>query len=349
MKEMILSDHIGDMLRREKSDREDAYKKQKEDYDARLSAANERERRNHEIALDGYETAMVAHEARATFRRNAKLVSLLIALALGAAVAFLVSMAVGVLLGLGVALVALVFFSRRPSKPKLKLTTSLPGKPQKVLSSNDARVWSAGEQGENNVADALKSRLDDGWTLMRGYRNGGGEIDQLVVGPMGVCAIEVKYINGSVYAGKEHWTLDKYDNYGNLVETEVPIKDRGGRSPSAQLNGAASRLERFLSDRAGLPRVRRAVVLSHHKSEVEKNYDPSIDSLLTLEQLKYNPYFLFANDTVDLDERQVTRLVNLINRDYNFHQKRRNRRQRGNRHGAPRRKQTSSYRRSSPR
>ena len=56
-------------------------------------------------------------------------------------------------------------------------------------------------------------------------------------------------MNGTVFVSGDTWELDKYDSYGNLVESGRAIEDRRGRSPSAQVNGALKPLERFLSRR----------------------------------------------------------------------------------------------------
>jgi hypothetical protein len=106
----------------------------------------------------------------------------------------------------------------------------------------------AGIAGEQLVATELGRALDDDWTLLRGYRNRRGEIDQLLLGPRGLFAIEVKNLNATVHVDGDRWRADKYDNYGNLVE-QRPIADRMGRSPSVQLNEPADDLERFLAER----------------------------------------------------------------------------------------------------
>jgi hypothetical protein len=88
----------------------------------------------------------------------------------------------------------------------------------------------AGIAGEQLVATELGRALDDDWTLLRGYRNRRGEIDQLLLGPRGLFAVEVKNLNATVHVDGDRWRADKYDNYGNLVE-QRPIADRMGRSP----------------------------------------------------------------------------------------------------------------------
>ncbi len=71
-------------------------------------------------------------------------------------------------------------------------------------------------------ATELGRRLDDTWTLLRGYRNRCGEINHLLLGPRGLFAIEL------------------------------------GRSPSFQLDEAAGELERFLAGHGHPAPVQRA-------------------------------------------------------------------------------------------
>ena len=107
--------------------------------------------------------------------------------------------------------------------------------------------WAAGSAGELLIADRLGRALDDEWTLLRGYRNRGGEIDHLLLGPRGLFAIEVKNQNARVNCHGDQWWSTKYDKYGNPVEPRREMTDRRGRSPSVQLNEPASQLEGFLA------------------------------------------------------------------------------------------------------
>src|SRR5207244_1213350 len=114
----------------------------------------------------------------------------------------------------------------------------------------------AGIAGEQLVAAELGRALDDDWTLLRGYRNRRGEIDQLLLGPRGLFAIEVKNLNATVDVDGDRWRADKYDNYGNLAE-QRPIADRMGRSPGVQLNEPADDLARFLAERGQPAEIQR--------------------------------------------------------------------------------------------
>ncbi len=99
--------------------------------------------------------------------------------------------------------------------------------------------------GEQHVASELGRVLGDDWVLMRGYCNRRGEIDHLLLGPPGLVAIESKHLNATVHCDGDSWRFEKFDKYGNLV-ARGSLSDRGGRSPSVQLNEPADLLEQFL-------------------------------------------------------------------------------------------------------
>lgn len=141
---------------------------------------------------------------------------------------------------------------------------------------------SAVAKAKSACGDHLSRLLGDEWTLIMGYKNPKGEVDQILVGPSGVFALEIKFINGTVHCDGDRWWRDKCDRYGNLVETNVPIADKRGRGPSRQLNEAEDSLQQFLSRRIGEGRVRRAVVLSHDASRIGTVLDVRVDLVTTL-------------------------------------------------------------------
>jgi hypothetical protein len=176
----------------------------------------------------------------------------------------------------------------------------------------------AGIAGEQLVATELGRRLDDTWTLLRGYRNRRGEIDHLLLGPRGLLAIEVKNLNATVHVDGDRWRADKYDRYGNLVEQRV-IADRMGRSPSVQLNEPADELERFLAGRGHPAQVQRAVILTHARSRLGPVRNPTVRAGTSAG---------YALDLVEasasrLDREQRAAIADLIQRDHAFHAKRR--------------------------
>jgi Nuclease-related domain len=176
----------------------------------------------------------------------------------------------------------------------------------------------AGIAGEQLVATELGRALDDDWTLLRGYRNRRGEIDQLLLGPRGLFAIEVKNLNATVSVDGDRWRADKYDNYGNLVE-QRPIADRMGRPPSVQLNEPADDLERFLRERGQPAEVQRVVILAHRRSGLGTVRNPTV---LVGTSAGY-ALRLIEDSAARLDRGQRAAIGNLIQRDHEFHGKRR--------------------------
>jgi hypothetical protein len=176
----------------------------------------------------------------------------------------------------------------------------------------------AGIAGEQLVATELGRALDDDWTLLRGYRNRRGEIDQLLLGPRGLFAIEVKNLNATVHVDGDRWRADKYDNYGNLVE-QRPVADRMGRSPSVQLNEPADDLERFLADRGQSAGIQGVVVLAHRRSALGRISNPTVLALASPGDL----LLLIGNSASRLDRGQRATIAALIRRDHEFHGQRR--------------------------
>jgi hypothetical protein len=176
----------------------------------------------------------------------------------------------------------------------------------------------AGIAGEELVASELDRALGDDWTLLRGYRNRRGEIDQLLLGPGGLFAIEVKNLNATVHVDGDRWRADKYDNYGNLVEQRV-IADRKGRSPSEQLNEPADVLERFLRERGQPVTIQRVVVLAHRRSRLGDRRD------LTVALGTSAGYVLGllreSEPSGKLDHRQRGEIERLIRHDHDFHER----------------------------
>ena len=110
------------------------------------------------------------------------------------------------------------------------ITVQRPSKPLMRMPTQRERVWQSGHEGERWIAFQLAQCFGDEWTLICGYRSFAGEVDQILVGPNGVCALEIKNLNGTVYIDGDQWRRDKYDRYGNLVESGLRIEDRRGRS-----------------------------------------------------------------------------------------------------------------------
>lgn len=199
-----------------------------------------------------------------------------------------------------------------------------PRSPSKRLADKEEIVWASGSEGEQKVASFLSRKLSDDWILISGYRNSKGEIDQVLVGPRGICAIEIKYINGVVHCDGDRWWSDKYDRYGNLVESNKPLADKRGRGPSKQVNDSADILQSYLTKGFNVHRVYRAVVLSHDSSELGQINNITVNAVLTLNN--FEPNRIFSNSPFNLDPQSVDRIVQAIRKDHDFHKKPRTRR-----------------------
>jgi hypothetical protein len=170
--------------------------------------------------------------------------------------------------------------------------------------------------GEDLIAAQLGRALGDDWTLLRGYRNRRGEIDDLLLGPRGLFAIEVKNLNATVHVDGDRWRADKYDNYGNLVE-QWTITDRKGRSPSQQVNESADELERFLHERGQQIAIQRVVVLTHRRSRLGPSRHPTVHVGTSTDDVLR----LVHDSPGELGDRQQAEIGRLIRRDHDFHNK----------------------------
>lgn len=191
--------------------------------------------------------------------------------------------------------------------PEPPMTGSAPAEAEEKLA--------AGIAGEQHVVDEFGRALGDDWVLIRGYCNKRGEIDHLLLGPPGLVAIESKHLNATVSCDGDSWRFEKFDRFGNLVSRGT-LADRGGRSPSVQLNEPADLLEHFLGTRGGTVGILRVVLFTHPSSRLGTCGNPSvhvaISALSLAGQLNDMPPVLGA--------AQRARLEELITRDHRYHE-----------------------------
>lgn len=204
-------------------------------------------------------------------------------------------------------------FAARKERRSAPPAPRAPGPP-----SDQQEILLAGIEGERLVAAGLGRVLDDDWTLIRGYRNRGGEIDHLLLGPRGLIAIEGKHRNATVHCAGDHWWYTKFDNYGNAVE-RGEMNDRRGRSPSQQVNEPASQLEDFLRSRGHPVAIQRFVLLTHPRSRVGGCLRPTVHIATTIGQV----INALNGSTASLSGPECTQLERLIVRDHRFHKSRR--------------------------
>ena len=344
MQTIVLSDHTGDQLAKRERGRQQKYHNEMSRYNDEIASRDnwiqteyERQKSRYESELEVWYGKNWPQKLLYGFSRSVA-VLLLCIVVLGASVFTFVTnpTAWAVLLLIPVTLVfmALFFPTREPrllSRERIGKGRRQPTQPIRERAGEEDRVWQAGSEGENRVSAYLSSRLDEDWTLISGYRGRAGEIDQILVGPLGVCAIEVKNNNGHIFVEGDTWKLDKYDRYGNFLPSESgkTIQDRGGRSPSAQVNGAVDPLEEFLSKRNQVERISRSVILVHDRAKIGSVNQQTVDYIATLRQMKIERQFPDTN--ARLDPASAASVVQHIQRDHEFHKKRSKRPRRRNR------------------
>ena len=344
MQTIVLSDHTGYQLAKRERGRQQKYQSEMARYNAEIASRDnwiqteyERQKSRYESELEVWYGKNWPQKLLYGITRSVA-VMLLCIVVLGASVFTFVTnpTAWAVLLLIPVTLVFMVLFfptrePRLPSREKIGKGRRQQTQPVRERAGEEDRVWQAGNEGENRISVYLSSRLDDDWTLISGYRGRAGEIDQILVGPLGVCAIEVKNNNGHIFVEGDTWKLDKYDRYGNFLPSESgrTIQDRGGRSPSAQVNGAVDPLEEFLSKRNQVRRISRAVILVHERAKLAKARGLTVDYISTLRDM--NVQSLFPTEDSRLDRTSAASVVQHIQRDHEFHKNRSKRPRRRNR------------------
>jgi hypothetical protein len=193
-------------------------------------------------------------------------------------------------------------------------------RPVKGLPGVEDHIWLQGQEGENGLAELLAQCLTDEWTLLKGYRNRKGEIDEILVGPGGICAIEVKNLKGTISCDGDEWVRDKRDKWGNLVRANEPIVDKGGRSPSRQVNESADLLEAFL--KKSLPcRIRRYVVFTNVDAEFGHLRNLTVDGVFLMKD--WDPGEMLRQGAAALTVREVGLMVGQITHDHHHGQRRR--------------------------
>jgi hypothetical protein len=151
--------------------------------------------------------------------------------------------------------------------------------------NNSMNALAAGIMGENSVVHYLHNQLGSEWTAIKGFQSRKGEADLIAVGPHGIAVIEIKSLNGAFSCNGDAWWRDKYDNYGNVVQHNVPIADKGGRSPSKQVNDVADEVVNVLGRSGVQVPVARLVILAHAKSHYGNFSNVTVHRIIRTEHL----------------------------------------------------------------
>lgn len=185
---------------------------------------------------------------------------------------------------------------------------------------NQVQQRAAGVWGEDALAWGL-SGLSDEWLMLRGYRNRRGETDHVLVGPLGIWAVEVKLRRVRLNAVGEQWWFEKLDKWGNVVETGWAV-DGGGRSWARQVNDIADDLHAWLVRNHHQVLVQTAVMLMHERAYLGRCQNLTVDLVGT------HPAHLLdaiAARATPLTPDACQDIARLIRRDHQFHSNRRRR------------------------
>jgi hypothetical protein len=203
-----------------------------------------------------------------------------------------------------------------------KLIEAQFGVPSKEGAGVEDDIWRQGHEGEETLTEFLAQRLSDEWILMKGYHNPKGEVDQIIVGPDGIFAMEAKAYKGTIYCDGDRWTRDKYDAWGNQVLCDEPIIDKGGRSPARQVNEPADVLERFLKKTMPLCRICRSVIFTHEEAGFGDIRNITVDCAFLMSDWKLEN--MLEKSAFRLPTQgDVERAARLIERDHRYYAKRR--------------------------
>lgn len=194
----------------------------------------------------------------------------------------------------------------------------------------DREIWQAGGAGEKKVKTAFSNALEDDFVHISGYMNRKGEIDQIIIGPKWILCMEIKYVAGTVHCNGDRWWRDKRDRHGNVVQSNTPIADKGGRGPSRQVNEAAIQLRNFLSRHVEIEHLYTAVVFSHEQVQFGEFRHKTVDFVFSPHSA-YIKKLRKALDGRNGPKLPVEKIAALICKEHAFHAERNARRQRNQR------------------
>ena len=137
------------------------------------------------------------------------------------------------------------------------------------------RIYSGGWEGEKQVAKHLTITLSDDYYLINDLylREGGGDIDHVVLAPGGVFVLETKNWSGTITCSGDEWQRAGKRDFKS--------------SPSRQVKRNTARIQRIIDNSSGLRslgvRVEGAVVLTNRNAVLHLN-NPTVP-VLKLPQL----------------------------------------------------------------
>ncbi|HMK95106.1 MAG TPA: nuclease-related domain-containing protein [Candidatus Limnocylindrales bacterium] len=163
------------------------------------------------------------------------------------------------------------------------------------------RIYRGGWAGEEQVTNLLSRTLSDDYLLLNGLylRDGGGDIDHIVLGPNGVFVLETKNWSGTITCNGDEW-------------------QRGGRhsfrnSPSLQLKRNVAKIKHIIDSSRSLSslgvRVEGILVFTNNHATLQLK-DPTV---VILKLAKLPNYITTQRNPSDLSSQQVEAIGKEIN------------------------------------
>jgi hypothetical protein len=93
------------------------------------------------------------------------------------------------------------------------------------------RIYSGGLEGEKRVSKLLNDTLSDEYFLINDayFRDGGGDIDHILLGPNGLFAIETKNWSGKVTCNGDEWHRDNRHGKSDSASPSRQVKKNAAR------------------------------------------------------------------------------------------------------------------------
>lgn len=179
------------------------------------------------------------------------------------------------------------------------------------------RELTRGLEGEQVIPERYHTSLDHDWILYYGLCSG-TEIDHLLLGPLGIWAIEVKGKRVLLEVDGKKWTMQNLSIAGNLYEKSSATV-AGGRTWGQQVAEPAAVLARHLANRGHPVPVNTAVVLVTAGSRTGKLRNTGVDlvtaDLEELDRAIADP----PGPAVDLDRTEIEAIDEIIVAHHHYH------------------------------
>ena len=174
----------------------------------------------------------------------------------------------------------------------------------------DSKILASGIEGERIAANIL-SRLSDEYVVYQdvviSYGGGSSEIDNIVVGPSGVFAVETKNHNGNIVGNyEEHtWEQEKIGRGGSLYSEEL-------HSPVKQIGTHIYRLANYLRDNGVQIYVEGAVLFTNAECSVRVYGNGEIPVFSVAQNEADSLLKFILNGRAHLDGRAISQICRLL-------------------------------------